>query len=68
MDRLTVTAGDPTPEEIAAVVAVVAGIESTAAPAPTGPSIPRWGRAARIEAIGERPLVGATDPRLSART
>jgi hypothetical protein len=61
--RVTVTAGSPTAEELAAVVVVV--VASAAAGPPTPATRPAaWGRAARLEALGEAPLVAAVDPRL----
>lgn len=65
--RLQFTAGSPTDEEIAAVTATLLGIAAaTPAEAPTRRT-PAWGRAARMEAIGQAPFITGADPRLSAR-
>lgn len=60
---ITVTAGSPTDEEVAALAAVVAGLAAAQSP-PEDRRPPAWGRAARLEALGQAPLVSSTDPRL----
>lgn len=57
--------GAPTPEEAAAVVAVLWSSQGGPAPLPTAPS--GWRRAARLEATGAAPVGDARDPRLARR-
>lgn len=60
---IEVTAGSPSPEEIAAVSVSLIGLTpSDGAPPP--PRDPAWARAARLEAQGQAPLRSAADPRL----
>ena len=53
---------EPTPQEAAAVVAVLALLRRPAPPLPQEP--PRWARGARLEGLGQAPLSDASDPRL----
>ncbi|CAN5420702.1 hypothetical protein BH23ACT9_BH23ACT9_28620 [soil metagenome] len=64
MDRITFRSGSPSPEEVAAVTAALAGIAAAAAPPPVRRT-PAWGRAARVEATGQAPFSSAVDPRLT---
>jgi hypothetical protein len=59
---LRIVRGNPTPEEIAALV--LALDEAETASSPPARTIPAWQRAARLEALGAAPVRGANDPRL----
>ncbi len=66
MTRITIAQDGVTPEEVAAVTAAIAALAAARAPdAPTRP--PSWGRAARLEHIGQAPLSSARDARLTHR-
>lgn len=45
---LSVLKGNPTPEELAALTAVVASLSAPAAPAPAKPSVRHWVRRQRL--------------------
>jgi hypothetical protein len=45
---LSVVKGNPTPEELAALTAVVASLSAPAAPAPEKPSVRHWVRRQRL--------------------
>lgn len=52
-------------EEAAAVVAALTLLRRR--PEPARPTMARWARAARLEALGQSPLAAANDPRLGQR-
>jgi hypothetical protein len=63
--QLSFTAGAPTDEEVAAVVAVLSGIAAATPVSSVEERTPVWARAARYEATGQHaPFTSARDPRL----
>ncbi len=48
MPLLSVLKGDPTPEELAALAAVVASLSAPAAPEPAKPTVRHWVRRQRL--------------------
>lgn len=64
--RITLSAGDPTDEELAAATVALLGLAG-GAPAPTPAAPPAWGRAARFEATGQAPFRTSNDARLQHR-
>lgn len=64
MTRLTITSGSPTTEEIAVIAAVVHGLATATAAAAPRRIDPAWTQAARLEGMGQAPLVSAADARL----
>ncbi|HUG83324.1 MAG TPA: acyl-CoA carboxylase epsilon subunit [Euzebya sp.] len=66
MDRIILTAGRPSTEEVAAVTAALAGMAAATPPPSASGRSPAWARAARQEAVGQAPFTDASDPRLQA--
>lgn len=63
--RLRIVRGNPTAEEIVAVLLALGQTATTRVKAPAGQR--PWQRAARLEGLGGAPLASAGDPRLRAR-
>jgi hypothetical protein len=60
--RIRIISGNPTAEE---VVAVLVALDQAAVTQPKAPAgIPPWQRAARLEGLSGAPLSSAADPRL----
>jgi hypothetical protein len=53
--------GEPTPEELAAVLVALTPASSEDEPEPTASSTPAWTRAAMLEGIGGRPAASPAD-------
>ncbi|MGH8906341.1 MAG: acyl-CoA carboxylase epsilon subunit [Egibacteraceae bacterium] len=60
--RVHVLRGDPTPEQLAVLIAALD--QATPDIVVPGPAPRAWRRAARLEGLGDAPLKSADDPRL----
>lgn len=59
--RLRVTAGHPTPEEIAVLLVALAGQDPALHDPSPQADVPAWSRAARREALGHPPVATPAD-------
>lgn len=63
MSRLRILSGDPSAEEIAAIVVALDPARRPAASPAAAPGSPAWARAARREALGGPPVASPQDLR-----
>ena len=63
--RLEIRGGRPSPQQVAALTAAIAGIAASTPQPEVRPRASGWARAARLESVGQAPFISSDDPRLA---